>query len=102
MGTLCRRKKIGARTRNEFLVGINIGKTLPLEWAEIDWDNRLWRIPAEKMKARQPHLVPLAEQALEILRKLQPMTGYTRYLYPCVRSEQCPMREATVNGGYEE
>lgn len=51
------------------------GEIRRAEWSEIDWDNKLWRIPAEKMKMRQPHMVPLAEQTLEILRQLQPMTG---------------------------
>ncbi len=83
------------------------GEVRRAEWAEIDWENKLWRIPAEKMKMRQPHLVPLAEQTLEILRKLQPISGHTRYLYPCVRSAERPMSEATVNGairrmGYEK
>jgi integrase len=74
------------------------GEVRHAEWNEIDWDNKLWRIPAEKMKMRQPHLVPLAEQTLEILRKLLPISGHTRYLYPCLRSEKRPMSEVTVNG----
>ncbi|MDR3074030.1 MAG: integrase arm-type DNA-binding domain-containing protein, partial [Deltaproteobacteria bacterium] len=73
------------------------GEVRHAEWTEIDWDNKLWRIPAEKMKMRQPHLVPLAEQTLEILRELRPMTGHTRYLFPSVRSTERPMSEATVN-----
>jgi integrase len=83
------------------------GEVRHAEWTEIDWDNKLWRIPAEKMKARQPHLVPLAEQTLEILRKLQPLTGHTRYLYPSVRTAERPMCEMTINAalrrmGYEK
>ena len=54
------------------------GEVRHAEWSEIDWENKLWRIPAEKMKMRQPHLVPLSEQTLEILRELKPMTGHTR------------------------
>lgn len=83
------------------------GEVRRAEWSEIDWKNALWRIPAGKMKMRQPHLVPLAEQTLEILRKLQPISGHTRYLFPNTRSAERPMSEATVNGairrmGYEK
>ncbi|MDO4896304.1 MAG: tyrosine-type recombinase/integrase [Moraxella sp.] len=44
-----------------------------MTWAEIDWDNALWRIGADKMKMRKPHIVPLAPQALAILRQIQAM-----------------------------
>ncbi|SBV98163.1 Site-specific recombinase, phage integrase family [uncultured delta proteobacterium] len=83
------------------------GEVRRAEWSEVDWDNKLLRIPAEKMKMRQPHLVPLAEQTLEILRELKVMTGHTRYLFPSVRTIDRPMSEATVNAairrmGYEK
>ena len=83
------------------------GEIRRAEWDEIDWENKLWRIPAEKMKMRQPHLVPLAKQALDVLRELQTISGHTRYLFPSVRSTERPMSEATVNGairrmGYEK
>ncbi len=83
------------------------GEIRRAEWDEIDWENKLWRIPAEKMKMRQPHLVPLAKQALDVLRELQTISGHTRYLFPSIRSAERPMSEATVNGairrmGYEK
>ena len=72
------------------------GEVRRAEWSEFDLEEKLWRIPAEKMKVRQPHLVPLATQTLEILRQLKPMTGYSRYLFPSLRSADQPMSEATV------
>lgn len=45
------------------------------EWAEFDLDNALWEIPKERMKKRRPHLVPLSTQAINILKKLQEITG---------------------------
>jgi len=57
------------------------GELRQAEWAEIDLDAAEWNIPAEKMKIRQPHLVPLARQAVEILRELQPLTGAGRYRF---------------------
>lgn len=44
-----------------------------MTWAEVDWDNALWRIPADKMKMRKPHIVPLAPQTIAILRQIQAM-----------------------------
>ena len=72
------------------------GEVRRAEWSEFDFAEKLWRLPPEKMKTRQPHLVPLATQTLDILRQLKPMTGYSRYLFPSVRSPGEPMSEATV------
>lgn len=52
-----------------------------MEWNEIDYENRLWRIPAHKMKMAMPHIVPLSTQALEILEKIQPITGIKQYVF---------------------
>lgn len=52
-----------------------------MEWNEIDYENRLWRIPAHKMKMAMPHIVPLSKQALEILEKIQPITGIKPYVF---------------------
>lgn len=67
------------------------------EWAEFDERDALWRLPPEKLKMRREHLVPLAKQALAILRELRPVTGRGKYLFPSVRSLARPMSENTVN-----
>jgi len=52
------------------------------EWTEIDWDKAEWRIPAERMKMREQHIVPLSRQAVAILRELQMHTGNWQYIFP--------------------
>lgn len=73
------------------------GELRHAEWAEFDLDQSLWRIPAEKMKMRDEHLVPLPDQALAILRDLLPLTGPDGFLFPGERSASRPMSENTVN-----
>ncbi|PTD96401.1 tyrosine-type recombinase/integrase [Pseudothauera lacus] len=73
------------------------GELRQAEWSEIDIDHGEWRIPAEKMKKRREHIVPLARQAVEILRDLQPLTGHGRYVFQGVRDHGKPMSEGTVN-----
>ena len=72
------------------------GEVRHAEWTEIDFGEKLWRIPPEKMKMRQPHLVPLATQALGILQQLKPISGHSKYLFPSIRSIDRPMSEITV------
>lgn len=61
------------------------GEIRAMEWAEINWDESRWELPAEKMKMRLPHIVPLPTQALALLRDLQPLTGRGRYVFPSAR-----------------
>jgi integrase len=79
------------------LLFVRPGELRRAEWAEIDLDKAEWRIPAEKMKARVIHIVPLPDQALSILRELHPLTGAGRYVFPSVRTRREPMSENTVN-----
>jgi integrase len=79
------------------LLFVRPGELRRAEWAEIDEAAKLWRIPAAKMKAREPHLVPLSRQALELLRELRPLTGRDRYLFPSVRTKLRPMSDGTMN-----
>ena len=79
------------------LLFVRPGELRHAEWAEIDLDEAVWNIPASKMKMKEPHLVPLSVQAVEILRELQPLTGSGRYVFPSVRSVTKPMSENTVN-----
>ncbi len=63
------------------------------EWSEINLEAGEWSIPANKMKMKQPHLVPLAPQVVNILLELLPLTGHSKYVFPCHRSPLCPMSE---------
>ena len=80
------------------LVFVRTGELRHGLWSEIDLEAAEWRIPAGKMKARRPHIVPLSRQALEILYELKPLTGDGEFLFPSVRSKLTPMSENTVNG----
>ena len=73
------------------LVFLRPGELRLGEWAEIDLDNTEWMIPAARMKLREPHLVPLSRQAVEILRELHAVTGERRYLFPGGRTHLRPM-----------
>ena len=72
------------------------GEVRRAEWAEIDWDAKEWRLPAEKMKQRRPHIVPLSSQVLEVLEELQALTGSGELLFPGVRKRTRPMSDATI------
>ena len=73
------------------------GNLRAMEWSELDFDTAEWRIPAHKMKIREPHVVPLAKQAIAMLRDLHPLTGSGRYVFPSLRSFRRPMSENTIN-----
>jgi integrase len=66
-------------------------------WQEFDLDNAIWEIPAERMKMRRPHLVPLSTQALDLLNQLKIMTGNYRYVFPGRNDPNKPMSEASIN-----
>ena len=72
------------------------GELRHAEWAEIDLDKAEWNIPAAKMKMREPHLVPLSHQALEILREIQPLTGGGRFVFPSMRTGNRPMSDNAI------
>jgi len=78
------------------LVFVRPGELRQAEWAEFDLDAAQWNIPAEKMKMREPHLVPLSPQAVAILLELHPLTGRGRYVFPSARSPQRPMSNNAV------
>jgi len=66
-------------------------------WSEFDLDNAIWEIPAERMKMRRSHLVPLSAQALDLLNELKIMTGNYRYVFPGRNDPNKPMSEASIN-----
>lgn len=74
------------------------GELRHAEWSEFDFENAEWRIPAEKMKMRVQHIVPLSTQAITILQELKAFTGDGKYVFPGIRSSKRPMSENTVLG----
>jgi len=67
------------------LVFVRPGELRQAEWSKIDLHKAEWNTPAEKMKMRQAHLVPLSTQAVAILRELRPLTGTRRHVFPGAR-----------------
>ena len=72
------------------------GELRAAEWSEFDLDGAEWRIPAARMKMRELHIVPLATQAVSLLRCLKPITGDEKYLLPSVRSGDRPISDNTL------
>ncbi|HAG72631.1 MAG TPA: hypothetical protein DCL66_10560 [Gammaproteobacteria bacterium] len=66
-------------------------------WEEFDLENKLWRIPGERMKMPTDHLVPLPSQTLDLLERLRPITGHYDLLFPGFRSKDRPISENTMN-----
>lgn len=78
------------------LVMLRPGELRHGEWSEIDFKNRLWTIPAEKMKRGAAHSVPLSRQAFELLKALHPETGEGRYIFPSPRTGDRPMSNNAI------
>ena len=75
------------------------GELRQAEWTDIDFDEAIWFIPAERMKMRRPHRVPLSRQVIEMLRELHEHTHWWKYLFPCLGKPRKAMSENAVNQG---
>lgn len=75
------------------------GEVRHAEWSEIDLNRQEWRIPAEKMKMKRAHIVPLATQTLKLLEELRALTGNGVWLFPSARNDGRPMSENTIRMG---
>lgn len=78
------------------LVFVRPGELRKAEWKEIDFTSATWNIPAERMKMKEAHIVPLSTQAIEILKELQPLTGRGQFLFPSPHAKQRPMSDNAV------
>ena len=79
------------------LVFVRPGELRQAEWSEFDMDAAVWTIPAEKMKMRQPHMVPLSRQAVDILRRAFALAGRQKYVFSSLHTGARPMSENTIN-----
>ncbi|HBR2855266.1 integrase domain-containing protein [Klebsiella pneumoniae] len=66
-------------------------------WAEIDLDAKLWTIPAQRMKAKREHIVPLSPQALEVLEIMKPISLHREHVFPSRNDPKQPMNSQTAN-----
>ncbi len=78
------------------LVFVRPGELRRMEWAEVSVERGEWVIPGEKMKMREPHVVPLSNQALEILEEIRPFTGAGRYVFPSPTSSNRPLSDMAL------
>lgn len=73
------------------------GELRNAKWEEFDLVQKIWSIPGERMKMRRPHRVPLPDQAVDLIRTLQAVSGQSAFLFPSLRSLHRPMSENTLN-----
>ncbi|WP_371377742.1 integrase domain-containing protein [Thalassotalea aquiviva] len=66
-------------------------------WEEVDWENELWVIPAERMKKKREHIVPLTPEILKILEKLKPLSAHREHLFPADRNPRTHCNTQTAN-----
>jgi integrase len=73
------------------------GELRGAEWKEIDLDGAEWRIPGERMKMGELHIVPLARQVVALFREIQPLTSDGRFVFPALHTSLRPISENTLN-----
>lgn len=73
------------------------GEAAGARWDEIDFQKELWNIPAERMKKRRPHTIPLSPQALALLEVMKPISGNREYIFPGDRNPRTPSNSQTAN-----
>jgi integrase len=79
------------------LTGVRTGELRGAFWSEFDLEKGVWEIPAERMKMKRPHLVPLSTQALEIVQQLKVMSGQYPLVFPGRNEPRKTMSEASIN-----
>ena len=72
------------------------GELRHLEWAEVNFAEARIELPASKMKMKEPHIIPLASQAIAILKELQPISGRGKYVFPSARGASRPLSDNGV------
>ncbi|MCT2419515.1 integrase domain-containing protein [Pantoea sp. XY16] len=66
-------------------------------WTEIDLNAKLWTIPAERMKSRREHVVPLSQPAILIIEVMKPISSHREYVFPSRNNPKLPMNSQTAN-----
>ena len=92
------REVIGIALKLALLFFVRPGELRKARWQQFDLSAAQWRIPAECMKARVQHLVPLSRQALELLQKLRTISGDGEYVFPSLRHPSRPLHGGALNG----
>ncbi len=72
-----------------------------MEWSEIDWKDKIWRIPADKMKMDRPHIVPLAPQVIDILQQIKELNFSDQYVFYNPSTRKPYSQNAFINALYQ-
>ena len=75
---------------------VRTGELIGARWDEFDLKASLWRIPAERMKMKTPHIVPLSKQAIAVLKEMQPLRNLSTLVFPGERDHERPMSNNTI------
>lgn len=81
----------------QLLTWIRPGEAVRARWTDIDEENRFWNIPAEFMKMKRPHKVPLSKEAMRILESMKPISGHREWVFPSIKAPLSHMHEQTAN-----
>ena len=81
----------------QLLTWVRPGEAVRTRWADIDIDNSMWNIPAEFMKMKKPHKVPLSKEALRVLDSMKAISGHRDWVFPSIKSPLNHMHEQTAN-----
>ncbi len=79
------------------LTGVRTKEMRFATWQEIDLESGLWEIPAERMKMRRPHIVPLSTHVIALFKQLLPITGHYPYIFIGRNDRKKPISKETVN-----
>jgi integrase len=74
------------------------GELRSARWEDIDLDKKMWKISADNMKMKRPHIIPLSTQVIAILENIQEVTGRWKYVFPSLRTKDRPISNNTING----
>lgn len=81
----------------QLLTWVRPGEAVRARWADIDTDNSMWNIPAEFMKMKKPHKVPLSKEALRVLESMKAISGHREWVFPSIKDPLNHMHEQTAN-----
>ncbi|HCA6936514.1 TPA: tyrosine-type recombinase/integrase [Klebsiella quasipneumoniae] len=81
----------------QLLTWVRPGEAARTRWADIDIDNSMWNIPAEFMKMKKPHKVPLSQEALRVLESMKAISGHREWVFPSIKAPLNHMHEQTAN-----
>ncbi|EBP1417148.1 tyrosine-type recombinase/integrase [Klebsiella aerogenes] len=81
----------------QLLTWVRPGEAVRTRWSDIDIETGMWNIPAEFMKMKKPHKVPLSKEALQVLDLMKAISGHREWVFPSIKAPLNHMHEQTAN-----